>query len=629
MLSRKLFFNKRFAFSVLISLGLNSVSFANLSNNRTANEAILGSATYKTMLLHELPHAQTYFIDTDLLLEKKLAAPQDSEAVRSRKLLSLYGYAAKAEGEFGGTYGEKTKQALVDGTGGLGLNGNLGSGRAAIIDDWQIKGSGKTMMVNSRSDNGHRNGASPVTEGVWEAAVSNILFNELPYGSFRILSLITTGAKMSNEADAWPRGLMLREDPLRPSHYVQNPDGLEIHPEFESARVSEAMKNIVTALPKPIGYVSQNRQADFIVGIHEFIHRQAVQQGFMWAHSLMHGATSPANAGLDGRMIDFGTFAAFEGYPKAQILEVEGYFGEVDVIHKDLIKDTRDSWVKTLPADLLKVLPSEQALFDFYEKEFENVRHAEMLRLAGAFTELAPKLYDTSAGNELARTLIKMAEAGNETLVKVYAGEKAVNKGTYSLPKILAQLAASHLETLNANDAGLSGLVPDSHLRETLVRSYKQTFGMQKSLASTFGVSAFGEAAYREHAVKIRNHKYTALFEETRWGDKVNVAVREQMANPASHSVQQAIEGIMKDSRREYWDAAPFTIVISEKIAPNGDRIRHVLDGKTGVASDITLSRAEVTTRNSLEVRRKNLIDASYRQVSQSRVRSCSAAFFR
>ena len=623
MRTMKLFVNPSFALSLLIALNITTPVQA---ASKTPNKDILGAATYMSMPLYKVQNAQVVWVDPLLAVESKVANPNDPMGLINKKVIDKVGFAAKAEGEVGTVLTHQHVEALVDANGGIGLNGNLGSGRAAIIENWQIKGSGKTMMVLDSVDSWHRNGSSPMSEGLWEAAWSSVTFNELPYGSFRILANIATGGKVSPEADAQPRVLIVREDPLRPAHYVLNIEGMKTHPEFEKNRIAEAMKNIVSALPKPVGYVSQNRQADFVVGVKEMIHRQAVQHGYMWSHSMMHGGNSPANAGLDGRMLDFGTFSAFDGYPRAMILDDDGYMGETRVIKNDVIKDIRDSWIKTLPADLLAVLPTQQQMFDQYDKEFDNVRHAEMLRLAGAFTEYAAALYDTSSGNELARTLVQMAEAGNEETIELFHAKNPFGRGTYNVGKVLVHLASLPLERLSADESELRALISDQALRVKLVAAYKKTFAAQREMTRAQNVTNNGESIYRFEAAQIRNHKLSSMYRIEKNYSRVMNAVRATQADPNSSIIADTINGMVNESRREFWDASPLTIVLSEKIGKNNERERRVLDGRTGLVSKVVLSAAEVTRRNSIEERSKSL-DTQYRRTAISSVRSCSAIF--
>jgi hypothetical protein len=611
------------AFAILI---FSLLSAPSAFGTETSNKMVLGAATYKTMSLYKLANPQAVWTNDDLLIEKKIAPASDSPELRTKKMLNLVGYASKAEGESGDPYMEDSLRVLVDANGGVGLDGNLGSGRAAIIGEWQLKGSGKTMMVNRRSDSWHRNGASSMGEAVWEAAWSTLLYNELPYGAYRTLTIFTTGSLIP-QGDGWvPRVVIVREDPLRPAHYVLNPDGEDLRPVFERKRIAKAMEKIVETLPKPVGYVSQGRQADFRAGFLEFIHRQAVQHGYMWAHRLVHGATTPSNAGLDGRMLDFGTFSAFDGYPQAKILEVEGYFGETSLFKLDLLKDIRDSWIRTLPKDLLEVLPSEQAIFDIFESEFQNVRHAEMLRLAGAFTEFTQQLHDSAAGDELSRVLIQIAEAGNERKIEIWNGESPFRQGTYNLEKILVAMAKIPLESLTAKPSVLQDLIGDLNLRRKLVRSYKQTFQLQRKLALAEGIGADGEQAYRLAATQIRNLKMTAIYRQNANYNRLNEMVKRETADPSSHAFADLINNMVSKSRREYWDAEPFTIVLSERSGEfEGEKIRRVLDAHTGQVSTVSLNVKDLSKKSAPENRIK-WIDEIYRK-APNRGSSCAALF--
>jgi hypothetical protein len=602
------------SFALTTALVVASSSLAGAQTSpQNSNLWLLGSTTYKTMPLYKLKSPIALWMDQDLLLSKKIALPSDSLQVREQKMLNLVGYASKVDGEIAPKYTSVWISGLVDSYGGKGLNTNLGSGRAAIIPtkgegDWQLKGSGKTMMVNEHSDDdSHRSGASGIGEGVWEAAWSALLYNELPYGAYRLLGVFATNSSIPQGDDAVPRIVAVREDPLRPAHFVINTDALVIQPEFEKKRVARAMKQLVEALPKPVGYVSRGRVEAFKAGVAEFIHRQAVQNGYIWAHSMIHGGIVPANTGLDGRTLDFGTFSAFDGYPNVTVITEEGFDNN---IKSDLLKNIRDSWVQTLPANLLAVLPSEQEMFDSYERDFQNTRRVEMLRLAGAFTELTTELQRSGEGDELARVLIQIAEAGNERQINIWNEENPYGKGTYKLGKTLVALAAMPVSSLSANQPELLTLLPDQVLLQRLVRAYKKTFTVQRKLALEHGISNSAEKQYRVLAAKIRNAKMPSMYRNGNAYHNIDKMVELESANLNGQAFAKLVNGMVSRSRREFWDAEPFTIVLKENAGRReGEKVRRVFDARAGQISNVAVKTMDVAVRNALENRQKFLAE--------------------
>ena len=473
------------------------------------HQSVLGAATYVTMPLRGLTHPKLLWADTEYLAGQGISPDQ---------ILKKFAYASPVDGESAESYSNETKIGFVDGNGGIGMNGNFGSGRAATIvetragsastgQDWQIKGSGRTPMVNKDSDQYHRNGASVLGEGIHEAIWGKLLALEMPYGAYRTVAVIATGS-------------------------------LGVHP--------------------------KNKTEKFRAGIFEFIDRQAIQHGYAWAHSLFHGGTSPTNAGLDGRMLDFGTFSAFDGYPNARVIDEDGFFGDTELYKRDLLKDIRDSWVRTLSSDLLAVLPSEAEWFNRFEATFQTTRQREMLRLAGAFTEFTSELMARSEGQRLAKVLIKIAEAGNTKKIEIWEGQNPFGTGTYNLGKILALAAGESFVNGDVENSGLRKLIPEEGQRTEFVDAYVSFLKIERQLALHVGISPAAETRYRRLAVKMRNRKMTAVFRLNKNEKHIWKIEADFAANGDPKPVQSYIDNIISESRRDFHHVAPYSIVYTE-----------------------------------------------------------------
>ena len=542
------------------------------------NQQVLGAATYVTMPLQKLAHPVLLWADRDFLLR---------HGVMPNLITDYFAYAAPSLGETGASYLPEFITAFIDGNGGIGMNDNFGSGRAAIIhEDWQIKGSGRTVMVNPKADLYHSNGAALMAEGIHEAVWSRLLAEELPYGAFRTVAVIATGSYL--DTDLQPRALIVREDPLRPGHYVINPSAELLGDARDAARIKAAMEHLLAALPTPAGAIPIKKSDQFRVKTFEFIERQAIQHGYAWSRGLFHGGTSPSNAGLDGRMIDFGTFSAFDGYPKVRVIDEDGFFGDTSLYKRDLLKNIRDSWVRTLSPELLAGLPSEQEWFDRFETTFQRTRKTEMLRLAGAFSEFSSELFARSEGKKLAEILLKLAEAGNDKEIEAWKGESPWGTGTYNLGKILKAAAEVELQGLNVELPALKAALPQVKLRREFVEAYKKAFRTQRSFAAQKGIAATAESEYRRLASEIRNRKMTTLFradtnEKPIWD---LIAKFKKTGDPKP--TQDYVDELVAENRREFRDAAPFTIVLRE----SKDRTeRLVFDAQSGRTSKVRINR--------------------------------------
>lgn len=555
----------------VLALAVVTFAFTTVASAAPKNAKLIGTASYKTMQLRGLAKPELLWQNDELVKQSGVDLLKDTA------------FASPVDGESANIYTNEKKTAYVDAYGGLGMNGNFGSGRAAIVGDWQIKGSGKTMMVNAKSDQYHRSGASTVREGVWEAAWGRLLAKELPFGAYQTLAVIATGSQASIHGTYFePRVLIVREDPIRPAHFTLNPTMMEVDPAAEKARVADAMKTIVEALPKPKGYVSAGRQADFRAGVIEMIERQAVQHGYAWAHGLFHGGTSPSNTGLDGRALDFGSYSAFDRYPRARVMDEDGFFGEKEIYKRDFIKDIRDAWTQSLPMDLLAALPSEAELFQKFDDKFDQTRSTEMVRLAGAMDEFLASRAAVREVRVLGAKLITLAEAGNTKGIEVWKGESPWGQGQYKVGEILNVLAKLPVDAEKASASPeLIQLVPNARSRFELTSAYEAAFEKQQAFASEYGITAESEATFRAEAAKLRNEKMTAMFRIQANEKLITEAIEQYKQTGDASAIQKRIDMMVESSRREYRDAAPFTIVMREKKV--GDRVvREVFDAKAG-----------------------------------------------
>lgn len=525
-----------------------------LESPHPRHQKVLGAATYITMPVNKLASPTLLWADFDFLLQRGILPNQT---------LAKFAFASPVEGESAAVYRQEFVTAYVDGNGGTGMNGNFGSGRAAIIqEDWQIKGSGPTAMVNPNADGSHRNGASFIAEGIHEAIWGRLLAYELPYGAFRTVALIATGSHIGR--DSQPRVLIVREDPLRPGHYVINPTAEALGDPRDAARIKEAMEHILDALPSPPGDLPVTAALRFMAKVNEFIDRQAIQHGYAWAHSLFHGATSPSNAGMDGRMIDFGTFSAFDGYPKVRVIDEDGFFGDTSTYQRDLLKNIRDSWVRTLPKILLAGLPSEAQWFERFEMKYQKTRQIEMLRLAGSFTEFGEELLTRPQGQNLAQILLQLAEAGNDKEIEVWKGENPFGAGTYNLKEILSAAASESLAGFSSELPNLKRAIHQDAIRKTFADAYLALFRLQQTLAFREGISAEAEWQYRLLASKIRNNKMTTVFRTNENESVIWALINKYKENGFPQPIRQYIDRAVAENRREFRDAAAYTLVLKE-----------------------------------------------------------------
>lgn len=578
---------------VLISASVGELAFAGPYGNSMlpANMSLLGPTAYKAVTMHHLQHPRIAFVNHDMAY---------GLGYTDNKLLQVYGNAVLTKGEKNADYTNETVTGYAAGIGGIGMNGNLGDGRSIVVGQFREKGGGPTPMVSPIADGDHKSGASIMRESIRETMIANLLATELPYGTLQTLTVLATGTLASHNSQEYQdRAINVAEDPLRFGHFVLNESAEKLggdYLKFDRARVAAAMDHLLADLPSPAGLdLSGKSEGEvFRAKLFEAIDRQAVQHGYAWAHRFFYGTISPSNAALDGRMFDFGAVTFLNGYPRVQLIEDDGPSGDTLHFKRDLLKDIRDSWAKTLPPALLAALPSEQEWFDRFEQTYQAMRRSEMVRLAGTIDAIENEVIDTPAARALGVLLVKMAEAGNDKEIHTYRGDEIpAHPGTYDMQAIFSALAASQPSDRMSLNGNLASLVRDVSLRERLISLYVEVFSRQQAIAGQHGISPAAESRYRLEAAKIRNRPMYAMFwDESEAG--IERARKEFASSQNPAAIQDFVTNTIERSRREFRDAAPFTMVLNEKMNPQtGHRTRFLFNARTNKFETQNLSVRE------------------------------------
>lgn len=557
------------------------------SESRPRNQAFLGEATYEETELYQLARPTLLWADNRFLLERVLNRGQ---------ALARWGYAGQVEGEINQRYTKTKIRGYVSRYGGFDLGVSLGDGRAVILDeDLQSKGARQTMMVSPDSVQGHRNGAALMGEGILESIWGGLLNYEFPYGAYRNVALIATGSLVTNDGRNYdPRVLIIREDPIRAAHMLINPTAEQRGMKRDAEHVAWIMDHLLDVLPKPPGQLPESETHRFLLQSTEMIDRQAVQAGYAWAHNYFHGAIDAANVGLDGRLLDYGTFSAFDGYPRARIIPADGFSGETETFREVMLKEIYDSWLRTLPEKFRQVLPPKKVWDERFVQVFERTRREEMLKLAGSFPELNSELSRTAEGQRFSELLMQIAQAGNEEPIEVWKAIPPYGRGTYRLPAIFK--AAAECTDGCDLDQVLRPLIPDTSVRSKFVTAYLRFFNRQREFLGGLGIAEKAERAYRKLAVRTRNKTVDGIFrserdlQELRSGE-IRAVVDSYKRTGDAAAVQAFIDRKISASRREFRDADPFTVVVQETFK-NGVRERVIFSAKNGLFSTVTVKSA-------------------------------------
>jgi Protein adenylyltransferase SelO len=200
------------------------------------------------------------------------------------------------------------RTGIADRYGGGGIGTNGGSGRAAIIGAYCVKGVGRTPLIGRDVDVGHASGGAYLEECVRESLLGEIMHRELPHGAVRTLAIIATGTLQVWQTDHGPKPerccLLVRRAFLRPGHLERAPyyRGSEALPGLADAH---RVRRMIAALERHTGGVDP-LQEQLTAGFA----RWSQQLAATYLFCLPHGGVSSSNVTLDGRLLDFGATAA-------------------------------------------------------------------------------------------------------------------------------------------------------------------------------------------------------------------------------------------------------------------------------------------------------------------------------
>lgn len=202
--------------------------------------------------------------------------------------------------------------AFADRYGGFGIGCNGGSGRAAYINGYYVKGIGPTPLVGKTADKIHSTGFIELNACIKESIISECVELEFPWGGVPTLAIIGTGIfkneKMKKSSELC---LLVRPAFLRPAHFDRASFFLSALP-IQGFHDSRRVKSMIMAAVKNFGAI------EFKNIWHNLHERWAEQLAYGFAHRFCHGGESPSNIAIDGRLLDFGSMTTLPTWGKAR-----------------------------------------------------------------------------------------------------------------------------------------------------------------------------------------------------------------------------------------------------------------------------------------------------------------------
>jgi hypothetical protein len=273
--------------------------------------------------------------------------------------------------------------AYADRYGGPCNGPNGGSGRAAVMGHYLVKGIGRTPLINAGADAAHASGGAYFEEAVRETIYCELVRAEYPHSAVPVLAIIDTGIEQDFGVKIERRVLVVRPCFLRPAHY---------------SRATTFMSGNPTEGALDCGRVEHMfRETSERLGKREFVDRcntlwlnWAAQLAYGFIHRLRHGSFTMANICLDGKMLDFGASSTVPSWANASIM----VFGEkFDDIVPTLLSTLRpQSYYFGRYLDPALADPASlNELCERVESQFRTTIVIEMLRLAGVRRECAAR----------------------------------------------------------------------------------------------------------------------------------------------------------------------------------------------------------------------------------------------
>lgn len=247
--------------------------------------------------------------------------------------------------------GKSYSDKQVDPT-GIGLSGNLGSGRSYFYGScFNIKGD-KTKLATS-SKNIYSNGKYALSANIKETVIANILADDFIIPSFETLAILETKEKFDFEDE-----FLDSEDIIRKEIY-NLPCSIEIriNRNKELYRISNSLIN---------------KDKYTIKEIEELCEKLAKIEANKFCDRFLHGSWSVGNISTEGNLIDFDTATFVKGrFPQYSNTNKykSNYFGYELLGQKIMVKSVLES------LNIENIKETESYLEDLMDKKYkENIK---------------------------------------------------------------------------------------------------------------------------------------------------------------------------------------------------------------------------------------------------------------
>ncbi|HHZ30636.1 TPA: hypothetical protein HH295_07960 [Xanthomonas vasicola pv. zeae] len=186
---------------------------------------------------------------------------------------------------------------LVDAYGSTGIASYGGSGRAGVINGYQVKGIGVTPFVDPDADWTHSHGSLLLQEGVRELVFSRVAAELFPFGAIESVALIELQQNITDDTGRSQRtALLVRPFELRPCHFQRalgfRPNQINLRHLDDVLRVKSCVSIAARNCPAVLS---------------DFARRLGAQIATMYRLGWFHGGVYSSNFSVSAKLIDFGS----------------------------------------------------------------------------------------------------------------------------------------------------------------------------------------------------------------------------------------------------------------------------------------------------------------------------------
>ncbi|HCM41294.1 MAG: hypothetical protein A2Z97_04310 [Bdellovibrionales bacterium GWB1_52_6] len=535
---------------------------------------------YVKVKAKQLANAKVLWLNYDLLREAGIDIPAEGLVPEFEKeILNAFAWGVPGPNDSPATYTSKEKTFYADRYGGRGIGYNFGSGRAASAGKIQIKGIGVTPLVGHGQGYDHAHGRASLEESIREV-IWGEMSNDLPHGANRVIAVIDPGTyTVWKDGGRERNALIIREDPIRPAHYMRAPNGSGTLIRSDRSRTAASAKLIINVLPVPPELSGASAEKKLVAGLHEYSDRVAEQYASAFVKRVYHGTASQSNFEVTGKFLDFGTMTAQPGYGQIRILNsVEGA-GQTVEIQNELIRNFVASLRDHLPEGLQNAIPSSESLTARFQKVYDARISELFLELTGAPANLVKKLGSTDEASRLAE-LIKRAALQGAKPVNV---DKVmpVSTTTYDMKKVMTELVDQNPMDKQSLSASLSRTLPDFTNSTEFADAYHEFMKMVLIEAQKDGIPPQSLMNYASEKAHLVNLETPALYRPDLQA-KDTTLIDEYLKTGDRSTIWNYIDSTIANSRRGYRSPDPYKFTVHEAKEPiSGSINRYIYDARS------------------------------------------------